>query len=268
MTQLVARAPIRSFLIIAFAISWGIWTPLVLGAAGLSPTVAWAIYYAGVIGPAAAAFVCAALGSPVTPVALFLRLTRWKVSFAWYAAAVLLPFAIRGVAIATVALLTDASWRVAVRPAEAIGRIVVLMILLVPFEEIGWRGYVLPLLQRQHTPLASSIILGGIWALWHLPLAWASVGYQRSHEPWRYMAYFAATIIPISCLITWLFNRTGESVLLVSLLHAAINVADFVLVLPSRIGEPILLVGSLITALVVAAVWRRDNRNGITAAAP
>jgi CAAX protease family protein len=260
-TQVVARAPIASFVVVAYAISWGIWAPLVFGPARLSGPVAWAIYYSGVIGPAAAAFVCAALGSCVTPAALLRRLTRWRVPFAWYATAVLLPFAIRGVAVAGVALFEGASWRMAVRPAETIGRIAVLMVLLVPFEEIGWRGYVLPLLQRQYTPLVSSIILGGIWALWHLPLAWASVGHQRSDEPWRYMACFVATIIPVSCLVTWLFNRTGESVLLVSLLHIAINMADFVLVLPPRAGELILLAGSLVTALVVAAAWRRDGRD-------
>lgn len=263
-TEVVARAPIGSFLVVSFAISWGVWAPLVLGSPGPSGSVAWVIYYSGVIGPAAAAFLCAVLGSEVTPAALLRRLTRWRVSLVWYATAVLLPFVIRGVAVAGVVLFEGASWRMTVRPADTIGRIVVLMILLVPFEEIGWRGYVLPLLQRQYTPLMSSIILGVIWGLWHLPLAWASVGYQRSNEPWRSMVYFVATIIPVSCLATWLFNRTGESVLIVSLLHIAINMADFVLVLPSRIGELILVAASLVTAFVVAAAWWRTSNRGPT----
>lgn len=257
--RLIARAPLTSFLVVALAISWGIWAPLVIGSE-LSGPVAWVIYYSGVIGPAAAAFLCAALGSSVTPAALRRRLTCWRVSWGWYVAAVLLPFAIRAVAVAGVALFEGTSWRVAFRPAEAIGRIALLMILLVPFEEIGWRGYVLPLLQSRHTPLASSIILGGIWALWHLPLAWASVGYQRSDEPWRYMLYFAATIIPVSCLVTWLFNKAEESVILASLLHIAINLADFALILSSRSGERVLLASSLVTTLFVAAAWWRDGR--------
>ncbi|HEV7241651.1 MAG TPA: type II CAAX endopeptidase family protein [Thermoanaerobaculia bacterium] len=259
MTQVVARAPILSFVVLALAISWGIWTPLVLGSTRPSGAAAWVIYYAGVIGPAAAALICAVLGSAVTPAALLRRLSRWKLPFRWYAIAILLPFAVRGVAVAGVLLSQGASWRVALRPAETIARITVLMVLLVPFEEIGWRGYLLPLLQRRWTPLASSVIVGGVWALWHLPLAWASVGYQRSDEPWRYMAYFVGTIIPVSCVATWLFNRTGESLLLVSLFHIAINLADFILVLPSRIGEPVLLVTSIVTTFVVGAAWWRDN---------
>ena len=130
------------------------------------------------------------------------------------------------------------------------------MLLLVPFEEIGWRGYALPQLERRFSPLIASLIVAGIWALWHLPLAWATVGYQRSDEPWRYMAWFTLTIVPISCVMTWLFHRAGESVIVVSLLHAAINLADFVLVLPSRSGEMALLATSAVTVLVVGVLWR------------
>ena len=56
--------------------------------------------------------------------------------------------------------------------------------------------------------------------------------------------------------MTWLFHRTGESVTVASLLHAAINMADFVLVLPSRDGEVALLATSVVTALVVGVAWR------------
>jgi uncharacterized protein len=257
-TQVVTRAPIISFVVASFAISWAIWTPLVFGAARTS-AVAWVSYFAGVIGPAAAAVVCAVLGSDVTPAALLRRVSRWRVPFGWYILALLLPFAIRGVAVAVVMLTARTSWSITFRPAESIAWVTLLMLVLVPLEEIGWRGYLLPLLQQRHTFLVSSVIAGGIWALWHLPLAWASIGFQRSDEPWRYMAYFLGSILPVSCLLTWLFNRTGESVLLASLLHIAVNLADFVLELPSQVGELVLLITTIVTTLVVAAIWWRDN---------
>ena len=89
-----------------------------------------------------------------------------------------------------------------------------------------------------------------------LPLAWANVGYQRTENPWSYMAFFFVTILPVSCLATWIFNRTRESVLLVSLFHIAINLADFVLVLPAKTGQAVLLVNFVVSAAVVSIIYR------------
>lgn len=176
-----------------------------------------------------------------------------------------MQFGIRGVAVAIVALSSDGSWSIVPRHVESVFVVTVLMLLLVPCEEIGWRGYALPLLQRRYNPLIASLVLGLIWAAWHLPLAWSSIGYQRTDEPWRYMAYFTVTILPISCLSTWLFNRSGESVVLVSIFHVAVNLADFVLVLPTEVGEAVLVVTTILTTLLVVAIWWRGGYEPITA---
>jgi membrane protease YdiL (CAAX protease family) len=244
----IARFPIASFTIIAFVISWGIWLPLLIGSA-LPPRTALALYYAGVIGPTAAAFLCWG-GAP-----LLNRIRRWRVPAVWYAAAITLPFLIRGVAVAA-----EAGWRIELRPLESVARTLALMVLLVPFEEIGWRGYLLPIMQRRYSPLAASLAVGVIWALWHAPLAWAEVGYQQSDQPWSYMLWFTASILPISCLATWIFNGSGESVPAVTLFHIAVNLADFVVVLPGASGESVLLSTLIITALVAGViVWRDRN---------
>jgi membrane protease YdiL (CAAX protease family) len=208
-----------------------------------------ALYYAGVIGPAAAAFLCSG-GTP-----LLNRISRWRVPAVWYAAAITLPFLIRGVAVAA-----EVGSGIELRPIESIARTVALMVFLVPFEEIGWRGYLLPVVQRRYSPLVASLVVGVIWALWHAPLAWAEVGYQQSEQPWHYMLWFTASILPISCLATWIFNGSGESVPAVTLFHIAVNLADYVVVLPGASGESVLLSTSIITALVVGViVWRDRN---------
>jgi hypothetical protein len=86
-------------------------------------------------------------------------------------------------------------------------------------EEIGWRGYALPKLQASYSALVSSLVLGVIWFLWHLPLFFTA-GTSYSNTPlWVFLVF----LLPFSILISWVFNSTGGSVLMVMILHAVMN---------------------------------------------
>ncbi|MFB0537313.1 MAG: type II CAAX prenyl endopeptidase Rce1 family protein, partial [Anaerolineae bacterium] len=85
-------------------------------------------------------------------------------------------------------------------------------------EEIGWRGYVLPRLQARFSALVSSLILGVVWGLWHLPRFWVAGDTE---------SFALATLhnIAMAVLFTWVYNNTNGSLLMVTLFHAAINTA-------------------------------------------
>lgn len=87
-------------------------------------------------------------------------------------------------------------------------------------EEIGWRGYALDRLQVRHTALGASLILGGVWALWHLPLFLVPGTYQHAigMGSLRAWLYFAA-LPPLSVLMTWIYNSTDRSTLSAVLVH-------------------------------------------------
>jgi membrane protease YdiL (CAAX protease family) len=86
-------------------------------------------------------------------------------------------------------------------------------------EELGWRGYLLPALQARWSSLTSSVVLGVIWALWHLPLFFMA-GTSQSYMPFPGFLLFT---IPLTVIFTWVHNQTGGSILLVMLLHGAVN---------------------------------------------
>jgi membrane protease YdiL (CAAX protease family) len=91
------------------------------------------------------------------------------------------------------------------------------------FEEFGWRGYVLPRFQVKWNALASSLILGVIWAAWHAG-QWFTPGshlYDRNFWLWG-----LGTIL-LSIMMTWIFNNTRGSVLAASLFHGVINTGTF-----------------------------------------
>jgi membrane protease YdiL (CAAX protease family) len=89
-------------------------------------------------------------------------------------------------------------------------------------EEFGWRGYVLPRLQARWSALTSSILVGLLWAGYHLG-SYILTGSHAGLTFWEY----AFRIILLSIMYTWIFNNTKGSVLAVVLFHAASNVHVF-----------------------------------------
>ena len=86
-------------------------------------------------------------------------------------------------------------------------------------EEFGWRGYALPRFQAKWNALTSSIVLGAIWASWHIPL-WYFPG--DDHIGVNFWTW-ALLIIMFSIMMTWIFNNTNGNVLVAVLFHAMAN---------------------------------------------
>ena len=209
--SVVRRYPLIVFFVLAYVFSWWPWP---LYAFGLSPSPIIAF------GPFLAAILVLALttgkGGVVT---LLRRMVRWRVRPVWYAVALLLPVAISGGA----ALLNVVLGASAPSPAElgAWSGLVptFFLLLLVPgiggaWEEPGWRGYALPKLQGGHSALLASLILGVVWAFWHLPLM--VIGQIHLSD--------AVFIVPWTVVFTWVFNNTNGSVLIAMLMHNMHNV--------------------------------------------
>jgi membrane protease YdiL (CAAX protease family) len=86
-------------------------------------------------------------------------------------------------------------------------------------EEFGWRGYALPKLQSRWNALASSLILGVIWAAWHIPLWFLAGSSQQGTSFW----IFLANLVLLSILYTWLVNNARGSILVAVVFHAISN---------------------------------------------
>lgn len=90
-----------------------------------------------------------------------------------------------------------------------------LLALLGPVEELGWRGVVLPVLQRKLAPLHAGLVLGIVWATWHVPAFFLSSTLQGD---WSLPAFFVGSVA--ACVImTPFFNACRGSLLLPAILH-------------------------------------------------
>lgn len=194
-----ARQRLALFFGLAFVISWWVW-PLTLLNPDSSPMVPF--------GPALAAAVVAYLsGGKEGLLRLVRQLARWRVPVRWYVAALALPcLMVLAAAALTVAggapapdLGPNPGWFM------LIGTFASTLVIVGLFEELGWRGYALPLMQRNHTALAAALLLGVVWALWHLPELVSDPTGQRPPVP------FLLMVIAQSVLLAWIYNSTSSA---------------------------------------------------------
>jgi membrane protease YdiL (CAAX protease family) len=175
--------------------------------------------------------------------------------FATVPVVVLAIAAHRGLGGSAVQTNDPAQWYLAV---PAFAQILVLGVL---GEELGWRGYALPRLERALGTLGASLVIGTVWGIWHLPLWWLD-GDFHAQIPF---ALFVAQDVALSVVMTWLFIRTGGSVLLVALFHAASNLTIGIApLLPEQTAGSIrplvfavLLLGA--AACVIAFHWTKPS---------
>jgi membrane protease YdiL (CAAX protease family) len=221
--------PLLAFFALTFLLSWAIWVPMALDHYGLFPVRLDAGFVMifrlfGTLGPAASAILVSLLigGRPAVR-ALLGQIGRWRVGLKWYAVAALVFPALLLASAFIYSLLPGAAPLPAVEvTAGSMAVVMVIMTISVLGEEIGWRGFALPLLQDRWTALVSSLLLGTIWTAWHLPF-WTVLGELETFGPGYWLMSWAFIMAGSIC-ITWLMNNTGNSLLMVVLFHWGYNV--------------------------------------------
>lgn len=227
-----------AFFVVTYALTALLWWPILRAGAplsALSGRLVLPFLLAGVA-PSLVALALAGVEGGRSGIGRLLgQAGRWRFGPGWYALALLLAPLIALVALALSALLGG--------PAPAV-RLDYLVPVAAVGEELGWRGYALPRLQGRIGPLPASLVIGVVWAAWHLPYF-----ADPAVHPLPFalgFPLFAAVLVAESVLATWLYNSTGGSVLATMLFHESIHVASVVPVVPG-------VLAALVTALVNAA---------------
>jgi len=252
---IVDARPVTAFFFLAYGFSWVGWLPVVIGTGEPIRTLS---FVAGGFGPALAGAVVTWLdGDSVRAWAR--QIVRWRVAPRWYLAAFLLPLLVVGLAsVAIVGLGTDVDPSVfSGRLSLVLGSYVFVALIGGGNEEPGWRGFALPRLEERYAPVPATLVLGVVWAFWHLPQLVADPNAVYSFawfvEELPGIVLRVVNIVGFAFLLTWIYNGT-ESVLLALLLHAGINTANSTLV-PLPIQA---ITGESFTTVLIAvdvAVW-------------
>ena len=267
----IQRRPVLTFYAVVFAISWGGVLLVIGGPSGIPGTPEeferlLPLAIPGLLlGPAIAGLLVTGLVDGRAGFrALWSRLVRWRVGARWYAVALLaaplltlaiqLPLALTSPAFIP-GLVTTAD-RGSFLLAGLMGGLMVGIL-----EEIGWTGFAIPRLRLRHGVLATGLIVGLLWGVWHLlgHVFWAAEISAGGLPLGPFVLANSVSMVfgglpAFRVLMVWVYDRT-DSLLLGMFMHVSYTASTFILGPgPQTITGTALLIHGLVSAAVLWGV--------------
>ncbi len=265
--------PLAAFFALACAVSWAIEIPLALTVRGIIRSdIPFSLHYLAGYGPMLAAIVMIGLTGGKTGLkGLFERMSKWRVKPIWwlvaftplgiYLLAGIFPWGplygrlyepgilnlqdmFQWVIRAQWSALLNLGWNNFL-PGLGLAALPMWVLTFGIGEETGWRGYALPRLQKGHGPLSASLILWTFWAIWHLPLFFYVYSFSI-------LPGFLSGLLAGAIMLTWLYNSTGGSILMVALWHGAFNFTTACRSCKTSVTTAMMSVAVMIWALLLA----------------
>ena len=195
------------FLALTFGLTWALAAVLIFVSFS-TPVFILAVYSPGIVGIFLVwrYYGLKGLGS------FFRRLTLWRMPLVWWLFLILGIPALNYLAAALNGTISDPF---PYSPWYQVFPALVLAFFLGTIEEFGWRGVALPLLQRRLAPFWAGLVVGIIWAAWHIPAFLMS---ETVYSAWSAVPYFGG-VIAVSVILTPMFNSARGSLLIAYLYH-------------------------------------------------
>ena len=121
-------------------------------------------------------------------------------------------------------------------------------------EEVGWSGYVTEPLQNQYGAFKASIIIGFIWAIWHI------IPYSQAHQTPIWIFWQCIGTVFLRTIMVWIFNNTHKSVFAIILFHTMINISPYLFPSNGSHYDPFVFAILLpITAIAITWLWGTET---------
>lgn len=245
-----------SFFVLTFALTWIAW---LASAAFVTPGNSWLfglggpVFLLGVFAPAFVALALTAHSEGSAGVARLLRrIGKWRLGARWYLFAIGYMAATKVVAALTHRLVLGAWPTFGDTSVPLMLGAILISTWAQAGEEVGWRGYALPRLAVHLGLGGASVLLGVVWALWHLPLFFL----PGSGSDGQSFPIYLLHVTALSVAMSWLYWKTEGSLLLVMLMHASVN--NTTGIVPAAVPDavnPMSFHGSLVAWSTVGVSW-------------
>lgn len=227
--RLPNQFPVATFLILTFLWTWLWWIPLAISLKGEMTTnipLTLSMVLIGAFGPTLSAiFVTWAQGGVNGVMALLKRIFYWGVSWWGYLVLLVLPPLLWFLTMVAARLFISINTQITA-PWLLFPLSLLSSLLGGPIaEEVGWRGFLVPNLQKRANALVTGVLVGVLWAIWHFPVFYVqgiALAIAETGQPLAMLRYLL-TAVPVGILFVWLFNNTRGSLLISILFHASLN---------------------------------------------
>lgn len=273
----IKRRPVLAYYALAFAISWSV--ILVMIALSGMPTIKEQMEAAMtgaivmfLLGPSVSGLLMTGLVDGRAGFHdLRSRLGRWRVATYWYAIALLLAPLITLAVLMALSVISPVYLPGVFTRDDKMARLIMGLFSAVVTgicEELGWTGFVTPRLRQRYSVLATGLIIGVLWGLWHIvPMAiWPSVAYSAPLSPAVYIAvrtlsFLVGGLVAFRVLMVWVYDRT-QSLLVLIIMHTGLTAANIIYE-PEAIGGTSNFIADFVGAAamwIVVAVFFMANR--------
>ncbi len=273
----IKRHPVLSYFVLTFVISWG--GVLILGGPSGMPATSekfaklWPIVFVPYfLGPSLASILLTVLVNGRSGLReLLSRFLRWRVGARWWAVALLTAPLLVTAILLGLSLTSPAFLPGIFTTDNRVGLLLSGLVVGLVFggflEELGWTGFVVPRMRQRYGILSTGLIVGFLWALWHfLPTFWGSgdsAGKLSLSLLLPPCLFYVGVLPAFRVLMVWVYERSGESLLVGMFMHASLTASALFILAPSVKGVSLMIYYLILTAalgLIVAAVVRAKEQ--------
>jgi membrane protease YdiL (CAAX protease family) len=251
MKNFIERHPLLAYYLLVFAISWGGILILIGGPGNIPGTNEQAekLFVPALLIMFAGPFISGILMNFLIDGKeglrkLISRLLQWRAEGRWYAIAVFTGPLLVAVVLFGLSLFNQEFLPGIITTKDKID----LMIFGVAWgligggllEETGWTGFAVPQLRKQYSILSTGLIVGLLWGIWHIMIAFWASNYLGGADSWTmfvagFLAFYLMALPAYRVLLVFVYDRTG-SLPIIMLMHAFLS-ASTLIFQPSATGE-------------------------------
>ena len=211
------------------------------------------IYFAGAFGPVLSALVCIAFYQAGTLIPFLKNAVSINFKRKHFFAAILIPFSAYIFATLATLFISGTAQDLRFNSILNVPAVFLTFLIIAAGEELGWRGFALPLLQQRWSAGRATLIIWMMWGVWHIPAFFIGLSFSNFQDWLLVISGFFLLLLPVSYLFSWMQNISHGKTSLAITMHAAVAATSGIT--NAAVTDPIMFFTAYTIGYLLILVW-------------